>query len=954
MTTQSSEYLEMSTPELVQRAYLLLKQDSYFDKMDLFLRSRIAAYETEERFPLRQNQVARVVDALRSGVPNARIEVMEGWIADVNYRILPKSVKSSSRENDEPSASSLISNVRTSDDYCVEENGGVQYFIDAPVELYILSTIWCLIVGPAIETQLDAGCFGNRLAPYDPSKLFKIFHNQYTEWRDTAIERAEELLERGTSTVLVSLDIKQCYYHLNVDWDSVPTHWDDEHFSCGLTWSLQAVHAAYRKSISEMLHASHGVGGDPLPEGIPIGLPSSRVLCNWLLTPFDVLVRETLQPTYYGRYVDDMLVVVQSPAADVVTRGAKAILKNIFVDRQILNERQGDYALCVTNQDLLVQGRKLNIQHFDKHHSRAGLREFSEQIKRESSDFRFLPADDRGRELDACAYDILYDGSINKLRSVIGVRENSTELSKYLARRMIEHRLTAESLTTGISEQLDRFCLGKNLLDFFTTWERILTLLIAKGQESRAADILNKCLGTIKRLRSETKELAPCVERAKSDLVDYLQIALALPLALLDQRRLGELRSKRLSELVESGFSHAIQLAGVFRSSNMLRHQWVSWPLINYTSFEGSLLASSRDTLSELRGGDWKIGDAEALSPRHIHSDERQLFEILKVMSTDGSWGELPRPPGLESTPGNADTGMPTLLTKSFSKTPGTLTVGIANLQVSERNITASYEPLRLPNRSWDRQCELFHLLNLAEKEDCEMLVLPEVSVPYSWLPFMVAHARQSQIALVFGLEHWVSGKVAYNLLVTVLPYKEEKGYRACEVFVRPKNYYSPAETHELARLDLTPSNHDPFYHLLTWRGTRFAVFNCYELSNIKHRAAMRANVDLVVAVEWNPDVRYFSNIVESTVRDLHCYVVQVNTSQYGDSRVTSPKKTDEMDYVRVKGGLNTTLLKAKIDIKGLNDFRSKRPSAGDKAFKPTSAGFEHEVIRGRVPPCHD
>jgi hypothetical protein len=946
----------MPTSELVSQAYRLLKQDSYFDKMDLFLRARIASYETGDDFALRQLQVVHVVEALRLGVLTASIDSLEEWLAKVDYRILPKSIKGSHHNHDDnrTKGASFISNVRTSEKYLVQENGGVQYFIDAPVELYILSTIWCLVVGPAIERTLDVGCFGNRLAPHDPSKLFKIFHNQYTEWRDTAIERAEELLERGTSTVLVSLDIKQYYYNLYVDWNAVPVNSEDEQLSRGLTRILQHTHAKYRQNISSMLEASHGDVDVTLPEGIPIGLPSSRVLSNWLLTPFDVLLRETLQPTYYGRYVDDMLVVVQSPANKVVELGAKAVLYKIFVERQILEERDDDYVLSMPGQELVVQGRKLHVQHFDKNHSRAGLREFSEQVKREASDFRFLPADDRGRELDACAYDIIYDGSINKLRSVIGVRENSTELSKYLARRMVEHRLTAESLNTGISEQLERFCLGKNLLDFFTTWERILTLLIAKGQEPRAAEVLNKCLRTIQKICSEHPRTDPCVAKAKLDLVEYLALALSLPLALLDQSALDDLRSRRLNKLIEGRFPQAIEMARTFRRSNMLRHQWVFWPLINYTSFQGSLLASSRGSLRQLKNCDWTIGYAEALSPRHIHCDERQLFAILKLMSTNGAWEELPKPNGLDSAAGDSDLGIPRLDSKSFSRNPGTLTLGVANLHVSPADISASYEPLRLPNRSWARQSRLFHLLNLAEKEDCEMLVLPEVSVPYSWLPFMVAHARHSQIALVFGLEHWVSDKVAYNLLVTVLPYKEEKGYRACEVFVRPKNYYSPAETHELARLDLTPSTHDPFYYLLTWRGTRFAVFNCYELSNIKHRATMRANVDLVVAVEWNRDVRYFSNIVESTVRDLHCYVVQVNTSQYGDSRVTSPKKTDDMDYVRVKGGLNTTLLKAKIDIQALNDFRSKRPSAGDKAFKPTSAGFEHDVIREDVPPRRD
>ena len=47
--------------------------------------------------------------------------------------------------------------------------------------------------------------------------------------------------------------------------------------------------------------------------GLPIGLCSSLVLANWYLQGFDAAVLKNVRPAYYGRYVDDILLVVPLP-----------------------------------------------------------------------------------------------------------------------------------------------------------------------------------------------------------------------------------------------------------------------------------------------------------------------------------------------------------------------------------------------------------------------------------------------------------------------------------------------------------------------------------------------------------------------------------------------------------------------------------------------------------------
>ena len=135
-------------------------------------------------------------------------------------------------------------------------------------------------------------------------------------------------------------------------------------------------------------------------------------------------------------------------------------------------------------------------------------------------------------------------------------------------------------------------------------------------------------------------------------------------------------------------------------------------------------------------------------------------------------------------------------------------------------------------------------------------------------------------------------------------------------------------------------------FNLFVWKGIYFSNYNCYELANIEHRALFKSKVDLLFASEYNNDVNYFSNIVETVSRDVHCYFVQANSSDFGDSRITAPKKTEEKDILRLKGGENNVVLLGKIDVKKLREFQKTRVFGQDtNSFKNTPPDFNHDDI---------
>lgn len=282
--------------------------------------------------------------------------------------------------------------------------------------------------------------------------------------------------------------------------------------------------------------------------------------------------------------------------------------------------------------------------------------------------------------------------------------------------------------------------------------------------------------------------------------------------------------------------------------------------------------------------------------------------------------------------------------------------IALANVPVSAVDIESSY--LGKPNLSRTRLKPFTNLLNEVSsyrskgKSRIDLVVFPEVSVPHAWESMLVAWARRHRIGVVCGLEHRINAKgQALNEVLAALPYQTWSGHWTCIPVRRVKRFYSPEEEFILTNEGLKlPAKKDP-YHLFRWRGASFAIYNCFELASIEDRSLFKGKVDFIVASEFNRDINYFSNIVESAARDLHCYVVQVNDSCFGDSRVVSPSKSESMSPLRIKGGDNLTFLTMSLNLKALRTHQRKGYGLQkeSKDFKPTPPGFPNEDLQARI-----
>lgn len=183
---------EAKNQEMLYGTYNKLKSYYHYNKNMLFLKKKIAEFEeNDERMQASIKNLAQIL--MEPLEYNSQIQK---WIDSIDYYVLPKAFASSSN------AESIFVTGITQGDEPVNK---VNFFVDMPIELHLLDTLWTLLMGKIVFDQkiLGSGCYGNCLDNYviynkseiffesinfDKNKLFKIYFNQYCCWKNNAID----------------------------------------------------------------------------------------------------------------------------------------------------------------------------------------------------------------------------------------------------------------------------------------------------------------------------------------------------------------------------------------------------------------------------------------------------------------------------------------------------------------------------------------------------------------------------------------------------------------------------------------------------------------------------------------------------------------------------------------------------------------------------------------------
>jgi len=996
-----SKYTKEEFEAKVIEAYSRFKAYVYYDNFNLTLRDELAKYENDENLHNNLKILAgELFEYTNEGKLSGRIQKM---IRDSGYIVLPKSFRDAS--GSQRISSILISN-QLNEEIFVENN---TILFDGNIELQLIATLWIMEEGVKLNKQIGYDSYGYHMPIHNEETklgteklLFTKYFEKYQEWRDKGIRAAKSQIDEGNDILLISLDIKSFFHSVQIDFNELKKDLKCDNQN-SLTDLIELICIAHTKKLK--INSKERKSKLPL---LPIGLVSSGVIANWLLSDFDKELKDKMAPVYYGRYVDDIFIVVSNvkpPKKTILEEFNKDIIpeetinwiaKRFFFDGKPLKVEKDEDGLSLIFTEkkyigLKIQAKKLKLYYFAPDWPHAMLNKFQKALEENSSAFWFLPdEEDLKDSLDDEAYDMQYEDTINKFRSISDVKASKYGASVFLAKRIKLAILHSGASDEKITKEVFRFFKGVSILALYNMWEKVFSYWVVTDDLKAIKKLHKQILQALSELKANDKET-----ELKATLNNHLNICLKMAFSL------NPALLERLIKSEESFISKQIEIEiGIknLRFALLTRHHYLPLPSLILTDYylntnESLLSEGLFDKLMEVNSSfnlNTKLVDESWRIPRWYYLQEVCMFFFLMELKQRKQDNDkvffYSKDKGTDEKMIYSDTyvadccnlfeklnkrriseNISTKLLKRYREDSAPvpkidswvttiqdgdnglkLKLGLSNMRIDGKDLKVAIKKKSIITK--EKRTKHIKLLNLAEEEKIDLLILPEVSVPLEWLYAYADEARRKQRAFVFGLEHFTINNFCFNFSVGLLPIKLGK---MREVFILPrlKNHYSPKEENDIRSVGkIVPNQATSFYHLIKWQQIQFAIYNCYELTDVVHRSIFRSELDILFAIEYNMDTNYFSNIAESTCRDLHCYFVQANTSEYGDSRVVEPKETEKMNPVRVKGGENNVILRYELDIQKLRDFQELRLpyQMEDKSFKTTPPDFDHSKVGKR------
>lgn len=1004
--------------DLVKKAYKKLKSSVYFDKTQLILRDQIVKFESETtNFDSYLEQLWECF--LDTDKWNTLQEQILGSIRYISY---PKKLK---QEKETIIINSVTNSIEIED---------VQYLIEMNVEGHIFGVIWLLLIGWQLDKLIYEHSYGNRMrkkllneissdvtfSPY----LFEPYFEQYESWRDTALNYAKKCLSKNQDVIVITMDLAKFYYSIDMTQDTISDILSN-HIT--LDEKDRIIFERINDYIYKVINSYASLFDDRFDRRriLPIGFLPSNVLANWSLNCFDKAVSDGWNPTYYGRYVDDILVVDKiEKNSDIYSKAKNQILTKQQVIEFFMEQcskwkgflpncknPESWFALLLkdectcgqsntaepeeivykinpiyylehsNNSSMKIQNQKVNIFYFKHGESEALIDCFRNKIQKNKSEFRYMPEDEAIFQSDDYSeiYDIELKDSVNKLRGVKGISIDKFVLSKFLGKYLRIGGLIKDKVESKFELDILKIFNGRVIIENFTTWEKIIEIFIINEKYDALNKFVVKIVDSIFNIKFDTD-----IQNIQKTLLLTLRSAIARSISL----NLNQKTNEFILEVYKNVESKFLWLIDSFRPEYIQQHKkdycftrmvdkYVMPILIDafldipFFSFQESYkinlsdFYSCLDFLNKFGHLEYDLSSYQYYpylitmfdlsiytSIVNMANDNgrlslEQVFDIERRNYTGCNYCNHENYMSIDSLVQIHKFSQDDVVIKIGNETREKLKIAIANVNVSAKNFELLVRDR--PNRSYRRYKELSQVINLSIQEKADLIVLPECYTPYEWLSILARTSAKNQLGIITGVEHVKVNNSVYNLTAVILPYIED-GFKCSHISFHLKNHYAPGEEQEILGYRLSPMMGEG-YELYYWKDCWFPVYCCYELASINDRSIFQSYSDLLVAVEYNTDVNYYSNILESLSRDLHCYCIQVNSSIYGDSRITKPSKTEEKDIIRTKGGTNSTILVDEIDITKLRDFQLKefQLQKADGSFKPTPPDFDPTIVKRKI-----
>lgn len=738
------------------------------------------------------------------------------------------------------------------------------------------------------------------------------------------------------------------------------------------------------------------------PKGaIPVGLSASKIIANVLLVQFDRLVIEKLEPIYYGRYVDDIFLVIKACDGDM---GAKRVTERIVDALSSIvkvKKQKGEtdslslHLPYAKDSNLVFAGRKQKIFSLSSAHGADLIHHIRDQIRQQSSEYRLLPVVPAtgvamaSRALLASSSASLQADALRKA-DVVSVRRLGFSLllsdietyasdlkpQSWSRRRKEFYELVDRHIITPVG-----------FFDYFVYIPRVFGLMVACGDLKEAFDLIAKLKRVSDLLKgttnlgdnAQTESYALCMEQYAQALLEAgVRAATLFQVTTLQSgllklfKGLGILSPKvRVSRTVSSLQSLTIQVLLADWGRRPYKDYWIQEqskdevgpPIPKMIEVRKKLRLGAvkrfRERATNLKRPHWP---ALAFPTRPLRVDEiglvaqdvfthPQLFrQAIKLLRG----AEVPDDTFLGYEAYSDDS--PIARFRAAGRPRDKVRIAVTSVKTTDKQFESAARGFQ--DRSWARYEAFNGLLNriLKESKRPDYIIMPELCMPLRWALRAARKLATNGVSLLVGIEYHrdrVTRKLRNDCLVSMTT--TWPGYICSAVVLQSK--FEPAHG-ERESLKKVLKKDNQFYRprgmrakptVYEHRGFFFSSLICSDLTNVSHRHAIRGEIDALFALEWNPDTKTFSSLVEATANDLHAYVIQANNRTYGDSRIRAPKADDfARDVVQVKGGIADYYVLGELDIvqlrseqrrSGGNQMQVKKPKQKYK-YKPKPIGY--------------
>lgn len=918
--------------KIVENVYCKLKTFLYNDKTLFYQREKIALYE-DENFD-------KKLYCLSEALFEEDFSYFEKQIQEASFFLKPKKFKLEKQETD-------VVRIEENKEARLSE---INFFIDCSIELLLIDFLYMLLIKKISFDYIDcsssyAGKFKNGIyqesidflngIDFISNRCFEYYFNSYKSWRDTAFQKVEEHSKQSTcGSVLFSLDLQSFYYSVSFSFEKMHSQFLNDNRLEKIGFLEKIVSSLYRSYFLKIKKYRNHLKIDENNTPFPIGLYSPIVLRDIYLNDIDKKILGTKNLLYYGRYVDDILILFSRDESSNDTN----FINHYLVDENILKQEGNKCFSFVGHSNL-----RTSFDAKDKYFIFKGgeesklIKAFKEILNKNSSESNLLPdVDFIDSDFDSKVYSLIFNDASHTLRNLNLLISDISSASHYM--RAVTKIFKGTSFVT-MKEFSDKFIYQIN--NFF---DGCLTI-----QHHQAWPILFESYIV---LGNENSKHFNELYRKIIRFINSLDSNISLNEDLYNKRfthKLVSLLKDNLKSLLNGAVAYAcslnpsyyanhnnkiLHLISAFRESNMFDQSLCTVPLIgcleNVDKSISLLDPSFNSYLNKINSFEFDLKKVKFAPYFFTYFDLNHIL-LLKSVKTDidfkfsdvanlfNEFNHIKSKPPINVE--KLETINYCLVNKYTYKThlkkDNLETFGLVNVSYDEKNIRTY---LFSPYSAFDikNKIKLFKILIDSKKQGISFVVFPELCLPIEWIKDISLFLVKNKMSMIFGALYLIDRKIAHNFVVTLIAFGTKKFTYLHEI-IREKIHYPPSELQILSSAKLTAFNKKPRLDIVSNKLFNFSNLLCFELTDINLRAILKNNIDLLIVPELNHDTNYFGSIIESTARDLYIYVLQENTTKFGDSRITGPFDTVNKNIIQFKGGENNFVVAQRIDF---NQFR--------------------------------